>query len=100
MNAAKPKPKADTFCWAIAPYLVRDFWVGVLSINNKEYSATFTDDTGVRLTKSDGTTYHIDLANGHCDCPDNQYRHHRRCKHLRYCAEALRIVFDREVIVP
>jgi hypothetical protein len=45
--------------------------------------------SGVRLTKSDRTQYHVDLEKAECDCPDAQYRK-RACKHFNGCTAALK----------
>jgi hypothetical protein len=73
------------------PLPIADFESGILSITTtsakgkpvtEEYVVTLpADRSGARLTKPDGTQYHVDLVNGgSCDCPDHAYRG-RQCKH-------------------
>ena len=88
----KPLQPVSGVCrWLVQPIPVRDYFVGVLRINETEYTATIQPGQGVRLTKPDGEQYHIDLTNGSCDCPDHQYRG-RQCKHSKAVMAALAVV--------
>jgi hypothetical protein len=58
----------------------------------EEYVVTLpADRSGARLTKPDGTQYHVDLATGHCDCPDHEYRG-RQCKHHKAIVAAVSVL--------
>jgi hypothetical protein len=52
---------------------------------------------GWSMTKSDGTVYHLDAAEGlRCDCPDHTFHPERPggCRHMRALAAALAVLTD------